>query len=145
MTAAPGETAAREASGRRRFGRFSTDPWVPFKWTLGVVTLGILDGPVGLVVGVVIGIELALEGTGRRLLALAAVGFASVMLWDLWRGLPSQESVSARWVLDNPVANHLAFAGFAFLVAGLLCFPSVGRGDDDGAVHGRGREGAAGR
>lgn len=94
--------------------------WSPFKWALAVVVLAMLDGLVGALVGVVIGVELLLVGTPRRLLALSVPCFAAVLLENLVRGLPAESQVSAAWVADNLLANHLAFAGFAFLVTGLL-------------------------
>lgn len=79
-----------------------------------------LDGLVGVLVGLVIGVELLLARSPRRLVAISLPCFAAVLLEDLLRGLPSESQVSAAWVADNLLANHLAFAGFAFLVAGLL-------------------------
>jgi hypothetical protein len=105
------------------YGRFSWDRWAPFKWSATVFGLFILDGLWGIVIGLVLGIELVLGGSARRLLALAIPCFASVLLWNLWRGLPTDDSLSALWVLDNTAANQLAFAGFTFLVSGLLISP----------------------
>ncbi len=116
-----------------RARRLRADPWVPLRIAAVAVACAALDGWIGLAIGAVVGVE-ATTGSGRRLAGAGALCFVAVLVWDLARGLPTTETVSPLWVLDNPGAQHLAFAGFACLVAGLVATGAAGRpavGADD--------------
>lgn len=114
----------REGSGSGS-SNLRDDPWAPLKIAAFVVAAGFLDGWVGVLVGVVVGVEV-LGGKARRLLVLAAGCLVAALAWNIIRGLPSSATVSALWVLDNRVSHHLAFAGIAFLTAGLISGSAAG-------------------
>ena len=90
------------------------------KWLVLAVVLFALDGVVGAAVALAVGLALVLGQPARRLILVGAVFLGSVPVVVIIHGLPSQVAVSARFALDNKLANHLAFAGLTMLVTGLM-------------------------
>lgn len=114
-----GDLVRRRARSGAGSPRLRDDPWAPLKIAGFAMFAGFLDGWIGVLVGVIVGVEV-LRGKARRLLLVAVACLMAALAWNLIRGLPSAATVSARWVLDNPGSHHLAFAGIACLAAGLI-------------------------
>jgi hypothetical protein len=104
----------RNLSGRR------FPAWGALKLLVFTAALFAFDGPVGAIVALAIGVALAFGQPPRRLILAGAAFLASVPVAVLIRGMPSPATVSPLFVLDNNVANHLAFAGLAMIVTGLV-------------------------
>jgi hypothetical protein len=90
------------------------------KWVIFAGALVAFDGLVGLAVATAVGVALWLGQSPRHLLVAGAVLLALVPIAVLIHGLPSPDAVGPGFVLENKIANHLAFAGLAFFVSGLL-------------------------
>ena len=86
---------------------------------LGVLWL--LGGGVGLLAGAVFVVyDLVSRPTPRDLLVLAVLLLGLVPLVVLARGLPAAAFIGPDFVEGNLVAHHLAGAGLALLVVGVL-------------------------
>jgi hypothetical protein len=105
---------------------------------LGVLWL--LGGGVGLVAGAAFVVyDLVNRPAPRDLLVIAVLLLGLVPLVVLARGLPAAGAVGPGFVEGNLVAHHLAGAGLALLVVGVLRDVRSGLGDlADGAARGGG-------
>jgi hypothetical protein len=101
---------------------------------LGVLWL--LGGGVGLVAGAAFVVyDLVNRPAPRDLLVLAVLLLGLVPLVVLARGLPAAGAVGPGFVEGNLVAHHLAGAGLALLVVGVLRDVRGGPGDlEDGGA-----------
>jgi hypothetical protein len=86
-----------------------------------VGTLWLLGGTVGLVAGVgFVVYDLVSRPAPRDLLVLSVLLLGLVPLVVLARGLPDAAEIGPAFVEGNLVAHHLAGAGLALLVIGVL-------------------------
>jgi hypothetical protein len=91
------------------------------EWALLVAVLWLLGGAVGLVVAAAFVVyDLVRKPAPRDLLVLAILLLGLVPLVVLARGLPPAAAIGTDFVQGNPVAHHLAGAGLALLVVGVL-------------------------
>jgi predicted dienelactone hydrolase len=108
-------TTEQAARARRRPQRRALVGWI--------VLAGIcfaLDGLVGLIVAILVGLALASRQPPRRLMASGAVLLAILPVVVLSHGLPSANTISATFASHDTLATDVAFAGLALFVAGLL-------------------------
>ena len=99
---------------RRWYGRRA------LAWVLLAAALTCFDGFVGLAVALVVGAVLMARLPSRNLILAGAVLLALVPVAVLTRGLSSSSNLSSNFALNNQVANHLAFAGLALVVVGIV-------------------------
>jgi hypothetical protein len=91
------------------------------EWALLVAVLWLLGGTVGLVVGAAFVVyDLVRAPAPRDLLVIAILLLGLVPLVVLARGLPAATAIGTDFVQGNLVAHHLAGAGLALLVVGVL-------------------------
>jgi hypothetical protein len=91
------------------------------QWALLVALLWLLGGSIGLVVGVAFVVyDLVRSPAPRDLLVIAILLLGLVPLVVLARGLPAVDFIGPDFVEGNLVAHHLAGAGLALLVVGVL-------------------------
>ena len=101
-------------------------PWL--EWAALVAALWLFGGTIGLVVGVAfVAYDLVRAPAPRDLEVLAVLCLALVPLVVLARGLPAAAAVGPDFVTGNLVAHHLAGAGLALLVVGVLREVRAGR------------------
>jgi hypothetical protein len=112
------------------------------QWALLVALLWLLGGSIGLVVGVAFVVyDLVRSPAPRDLLVIAILLLGLVPLVVLARGLPAAAFIGPDFVEGNLVAHHLAGAGLALLVVGVLrevraeaAGPGDGGEQEDGAA-----------
>lgn len=80
----------------------------------------LFNGATGFVVGLGVVMTLAVTGRPRTLIIMAAALFVLTPLSMLRQGLVTPEELSLQLVSRYSMANNLAFAGFAYLVVGVL-------------------------
>jgi hypothetical protein len=85
-----------------------------------VLACAAVDGLIGLLVGAAIAAWVVFSRRPRVLFVVAAGLFILVPVSMLLRGLPSTSALSPFTAVGSGVANHLAFAAFAALCAGVL-------------------------
>jgi hypothetical protein len=91
------------------------------EWALLVAVLWLLGGTIGLVVGAAFVVyDLVRAPAPRDLLVIAILLLGLVPLVVLARGLPAATAIGTDFVQGNLVAHHLAGAGLALLVVGVL-------------------------
>ena len=91
------------------------------EWALLVGVLWLLGGNIGLVAGAgFVVYDLVRRPAPRDLLVIAILLLGLVPLVVLARGLPDTAAIGPDFVEGNPVAHHLAGAGLALLVVGVL-------------------------
>jgi hypothetical protein len=91
------------------------------EWALLVAALWLLGGTIGLVVGAAFVVyDLVRAPAPRDLLVIAILLLGLVPLVVLARGLPAAAAIGTDFVQGNLVAHHLAGAGLALLVVGVL-------------------------
>jgi ABC-type glycerol-3-phosphate transport system permease component len=91
------------------------------EWVLLVAVLWLLGGTIGLVVGAAfVAYDLVRAPAPRDLLVIAILLLGLVPLVVLARGLPAAVFIGPDFVEGNLVAHHLAGAGLALLVVGVL-------------------------
>jgi hypothetical protein len=91
------------------------------EWALLVAVLWLLGGTIGLVVGAAFVVyDLVRAPAPRDLLVIAILLLGLVPLVVLARGLPAATAIGTDFVQGNLVAHHLAGAGLALLVVGML-------------------------
>lgn len=91
------------------------------EWALLVAILWLLGGAVGLVVGAAFVVyDLVRAPAPRDLQVIAILLLGLVPLVVLARGLPPAAAIGTDFVQGNLVAHHLAGAGLALLVVGVL-------------------------
>ena len=101
-------------------------PW-PGRLAL-VAVLGLLGGPVGLVLGLALVVYDAVRSPSPRQLLLGSVLLlAAVPLAVLARGLPTRVTLGPDLAAGNPAAHVLAGTGLALLVLGVLRDVRAGR------------------
>ncbi|MCU1452079.1 MAG: hypothetical protein JWN46_225 [Acidimicrobiales bacterium] len=109
-------------------------------WAATMVVLGLLDGWVGLMVGMGIASVLVAGFPTRSLGWLGVAAWIAVPLEVVVHGLPKRSQVAPSFVSGNLVAHHLAFTGFALLVVSAVLarppepHPLVDRGPDPGPL-----------
>lgn len=91
------------------------------EWALLVAALWLLGGAVGLVVAAAFVVyDLVREPAPRDLQVIAILLLGLVPLVVVARGLPAAAAIGTDFVQGNLVAHHLAGAGLALLVVGVL-------------------------
>ncbi len=91
------------------------------EWALLVAALWLLGGAVGLVVAAAFVVyDLVREPAPRDLQVIAILLLGLVPLVVVARGLPATAAIGTDFVQGNLVAHHLAGAGLALLVVGVL-------------------------
>jgi hypothetical protein len=91
------------------------------EWALLVAALWLFGGAVGLVVGAAFVVyDLVRQPAPRDLQVIAILLLGLVPLVVLARGLPAAAAIGTDFVQGNLVAHHLAGAGLALLVVGVL-------------------------
>lgn len=91
------------------------------EWALLVAALWLVGGTVGLVVAAAFVVyDLVREPAPRDLQVIAILLLGLVPLVVLARGLPAAAAIGTDFVQGNLVAHHLAGAGLALLVVGVL-------------------------
>ena len=91
------------------------------EWALLVAVLWLLGGTIGLVVAAAFVVyDLVRAPAPRDLLVIAILLLGLVPLVVLARGLPAATAIGTDFVQGNLVAHHLAGAGLALLVVGVL-------------------------
>ncbi len=91
------------------------------EWALLVAALWLLGGAVGLVVAAAFVVyDLVREPAPRDLQVIAILLLGLVPLVVVARGLPAAAAIGTDFVQGNLVAHHLARAGLALLVVGVL-------------------------
>lgn len=85
-----------------------------------LATCALIDGPTGLLIGLVVVIALRAGATGTQLIAAAIAALGLAALANLMPGLPDRLAISATFVTDRMLSHHLAFGGVALLVVGVL-------------------------
>jgi hypothetical protein len=91
------------------------------EWALLVALLWLLGGTIGLAAGAAFVVyDLVRSPAPRDLLVAAILCLALVPLAVLARGLPAAAAIGPDVVEGNLVAHHLAGAGLALLVVGVL-------------------------
>ncbi len=90
-------------------------------WAALVGLLWLFGGPVGLAAACAFVVyDLVRAPSPRDLLVGSALLLGLTPLAVLARGLPAEQEIDTTFVLGNPVAHHLAGAGVALLVLGVL-------------------------
>ena len=87
---------------------------------LVVAISALVDGPTGFVVGVGVVLTLAVSGRPRALILTAGALFVLTPLSMLRQGLVTPEELSLQLVSRYTMTNNLAFAGFSYLVVGVV-------------------------
>jgi hypothetical protein len=91
------------------------------EWALLVAALWLFGGAVGLVVAAAFVVyDLVRQPAPRDLQVIAILLLGLVPLVVLARGLPAAAAIGTDFVQGNLVAHHLAGAGLALLVVGVL-------------------------
>jgi hypothetical protein len=91
------------------------------EWALLVAALWLLGGAIGLVVAAAFVVyDLVRQPAPRDLQVIAILLLGLVPLVVLARGLPAAAAIGTDFVQGNLVAHHLAGAGLALLVMGVL-------------------------
>jgi hypothetical protein len=98
------------------------------EWALLMAALWLFGGAVGLVVGAAFVVyDLVRQPAPRDLQVIAILLLGLVPLVVLARGLPAAAAIGTDFVQGNLVAHHLAGAGLALLVLGVLREVRAGR------------------
>jgi hypothetical protein len=102
------------------------------EWAVLVALLWLLGGVTGLAVAAAFVVyDLVRAPAPRDLLVVAVLCLALVPLVVLARGLPQPATVGPGFVTGNLLAHHLAGAGLALLVVGVLREVRAGRDQGD--------------
>lgn len=94
----------------------------PRRWLWGAAPLVgfVLDGVVGLAVGLLIAVYVLAGAAPRTLTLMGALVLVTVPVAVLVIGLPPEDLISPKLVERQLIASHLTFTGVAFVVVGVI-------------------------